>query len=564
MKIVYGLPPKTRYGAFALDLEIFRARKEQLHRPYGDFASLGVSDGKTVWMIEQVAQVEKALERIKGSRMIFHNAGFDVRHLRRWADVPCPKSMDAFWDTHIVDRLLWGGWYDSFGLRDLARRYLSRYLDKETRNEYATADKLTPTMRTYAAKDPWVTFKIYEKQEKELRADQPSEGCWNDIDAPFLWASLDFSGIVLNKKKWKELAAAYLEKADEIAAELGFNPGSPPQTLAALAKKGIKLQSSREEFLLPYKGTKLVDKILEYREAAKRHSSYGDNILAMVEADGRVYPNIKTIGAETGRTASDGPNIQNQPNEQAYRECYTTERGWWLLSADYSKQEPCIMAELSRDPELMRMLENGENVHLEVARLVFDDPHLQEYDEHGRKSAGYKAGKTLNLGLSYGMTAKGLQAKCPWLTLTQCEKLVGRYFQRLRGVKQYIDRYRTLGKQDGFVRTQGGRRIWLNWYGYQAGNNAINGPMQGTGADMIKLSCVNMHRDYQHGRYGKHFPLIAPIHDELLADCPAKLKQRVKLDIEKHMTSAFRRFCPNVNAKYIAEVNVGHTWAEKA
>lgn len=564
MKTVYGLPPRTRYGAMALDLEIFRARKEQLHRPHGEFASLGISDGKTVWMIENVAQVEKALDRIRGCRLIFHNAGFDVRHLRRWADLPCPKSMDDFWDTYIVERLLWGGWYESFGLRDLARRRLGIYLDKETREEYSDAKELTPEMRAYAAKDPWATHRIYQKQEAEMDRDAGSQQCWNEVDAPFLWASLDFSGIVLDTRKWKALADEYLAKADEISDKLGFNPGSSPQTRAALAKVGIKVDSTREEFLLPYRGNKVVDLILEYREAAKRSSSYGDNILAMVEADGRVYSNIKTIGAETGRTAADGPNIQNQPNEQKYRECYIALRGWRFIAADYSKQEPCIMAELSRDAELMRMLENGENVHLEVAKLVFNDPTLQEYGPDGRKSKQYRAGKTLNLGLSYGMTAKGLQAKEPHLTLAQCEILVDRYFQRLRGVKQYIDRYRALGREDGYVRTLGGRRIWLNWYGYKANNNAINGPMQGTGADMMKYSINLMHRKFLHGEYGNRFPIIAPIHDEMIADCQTKDAKRLARDIEQAMTQAFQRFCPNVKAKYIAEVNVGSSWAEKA
>lgn len=561
MKVVYDLPPKTRYDSFALDLEIFRARKEQLHRPYGDFASLGISDGKTVWMIEDVRQVEKALARIQGCRWIFHNAGFDLRHLRRWADVPCPKHMDLFWDTMLVERLLYGGWYSSFGLRDLARRRLQLKLDKETRDEYSKAKELTAQMRAYAAKDPWVTHRIFQQQIKELEADQPSVSCWQTVDAPFLWASLDFSGIMLDKVKWKKLADDYQAKADRISDELGFNPNSVPQVKAALAKAGLHPADTEEKTLLLLGDNKLVKAILDYREAAKRAGTYGDNVLAMVEDDGRIYTNIKVIGAETGRTASEGPNIQNQPNEEQYRSCYIAPRGWRFFSADYSKQEPCILAQISRDPVLLELLEQGENIYVEVSSTVYQR-QVAELDERGHKSKEYKHGKALFLGLGYGLTAKGLAVQTG-LPLNFCETMIQRFFTRMRGIRQYIDRYRALGQEDGYVRTLGGRRIWLNWYSYQAGNNAINGPMQGTGADMIKLSINKLHANFLRGDYGDKFPVIAPIHDEIIADAPAKLAKRVARDIQTAMEASFHHFCPDVRAKHIAEVSIGQSWAEK-
>lgn len=560
MKVVYGLPPRSRYGTFALDLEILRARKEQLHRPYGDFASLGISDGKTVWMIEEAAKVEAALQRIDRCRWVFHASSFDLRHLRRWAEVPY-REPERFYDTLLVERLLWGGWYDRFGLKDLARRYLGVYLDKETRDEYSHAQELSPAMRVYAAKDPYYTYKIYERQLPLLEADPQSLHVWNEMDAPMLWATLDFQGIYLNQGRWLNLATLNEARKDEIAKDLGFNPGSPPQTRLALEQVGIRVESTGEDTLKRYLPHKLIEGILAYREAAARASRYGENILALLDPDGRLRCNFKATGAETGRTACDSPNLQNQPNEFDYRDCYIAPRGRRFITADYAKQEPCVMAELSRDPELLYALEHGENVHLYAGRLVFDNPDLQEYDQHGHKTKEYRIAKDLNLGLSYGMTAKGLAARTG-LPLKECYRLVAVYFQRFKGIKQYIDRYRSLGRQDGYVRSLGGRRVWLNPYSYQCDNNAINAPMQSTGADMIKLATAKLHRYFRAGRYGKIFPIIGPIHDELLAECSAKQAKRVAADIRRCMTEAFQELCPNVKAKTIVDLHIGHSWAK--
>lgn len=558
MRIYNGIPPITHYGEMAIDLEIFRANPRQLHRPTGEFACLGISDGKTVYMIDNAADVEKALHNINDCCWIFHNAAFDIRHLRRWADIP-DRPNDSFFDTYLIEKLLYANWYDSFGLRDLARRWLGVHLDKEVRDEFTKAKELTPAMRNYAARDPYTTYKIWRKQRLELIADKQTLKVWDEIDRPFFWATLRFKGIYLNQRKWIALADKWQAVADEISGQLKFNPNSPPQVLRALQAIGLNIKDSREATLEKHKDRPLVNKILDYREAAKRVSTYGRNMLDYIEADGRIYTNINTLGAITGRTASDSPNLQNQPNEVSYRECYEAERGNKLLSADYDGQESNIAAELSQDREMIRALEAGEKLHLTTGRAILHDPDLLEYDKHGKKTWGYKVGKTLNLGLSYGLTAGGLVSRVDGLEYGEAIDLIAEFFRTYWGLGNYINTYRRLGRKDGYVRSKFGRKMYLNWYGYKANNEAINAPIQGGGADMIKLSIIRLYKQYGP----KHFPIIGPIHDEDLAEIETPKAPKLKHDIVAAMEAAYHVICPSLHPKRIVEIYVGKNWGGK-
>lgn len=542
----------------ALDLEIYQMNARQLHRPSGEFACLTISDGETVWMVEKASQVEKALHRVNGCRWVFHNADFDLRHLRRWADVPV-RPMDKFWDTFLVEKVLWGGWYDSFGLRDLARRYLSIYLSKESRDEFPKAKEMTADMRTYAARDPFVTWQIYQKQKPLLEDDPGSMHIWDHIDGPALWAFIDFAGITLNTRKWKALTDKWQSVVGEIAGKYSStNLNAPAQVKELLKRSRINVPNTLAETLAPYKGHPVVDDISDYREAQARADRYGDNILEMVEADGKIHPGFKTTKAETGRTACDGPNLQNQPNEFEYRDCYEAPVGERIGAFDYAKQEPNITAQISKDPELLRCLRQGIDVHLNAVRVIYNDETIQKKGPDGRNTLEYHVGKTLNLGLGYGLSAAGLAARTG-LELDVCEKLVAAYFNKYRGVKNYIDAYREIGKRDGYVRSPAGRRIWANVYDYHAKNNFINGPIQAGGADMIKRAVGLLYTRYQ----GRYFPIVGPIHDELLAQVKVADVPELKRNIAWAMTTAYREMCPDVNAKEIFDGHLGRSWAAK-
>lgn len=543
MKIVEDLPPKLT-GLVSLDLEIFEGRRQQLHRPIGRFACLSISDGQTVWIVTKESDVPTALSRIRGT-WAFHNGSFDVRHLRRWAHLP-RRSASNFRDTFLTERLLYGGWYDSFELRDLARRYNGRYLEKETRQDFIKGHELTDEMIQYAGLDAYETWHIAHKQEKALQAAWP---LWERIECPAFWAALDFRPFHLDIAAWTKLYESYEARKEKIAAKLGFNPGSPKQTLAALQQRGLSIPNTQEETLTPYKNDPLVAAILEYREADKRVGTYGKNVLDLLENGNELYPSFRTCGTETGRMSSNAPNIQNQPREAAYRACYVAKKGCRLLIADYSQQEVRIMAQVSQDPELLGIFERGDDVHQyvadEVSRLI------------GRP-VERRFGKTLNLGLQYGLTPYGFALRTG-IDKDLAARLIRGYFQRFAGVYRWIQAARQTGREQGYVETLGGRKVYLNLWQRQWENNALNDVIQGTGGDMIKRAFALLHAYAEDA-----FPMLGPIHDELVCETPTKEVRRTKEAIVKCMTQAFVELCPDVSTRGLVDVHIGRTWADKS
>lgn len=409
-------------------------------------------------------------------------------------------------------------------------------------------------MKAYAVKDPFVTYKIGVMQERFLDADPQSKKVWETIDSPSFWASIVFRGIYLNRRKWKDLADGYRDKADEIQAKLKFNLNAPGQVKAALADAGVYVENTREDTLIPHAGHKLVDMILAYREAATRAQTFGENLFEFIEEDDRIYPEFNMVGAETGRTSCNGPNLQNQPREETYRGCYQAMRGYRLGIFDYGQQEMRLSAQLSLDPGLLEAFELGEDIYTHIIRKVKRDPSIKKSDKKKRQ-----LGKTVGLSLNYGLTEFGMVEKVPELTLDSARQLVADYFIEFPLQKQYLDRVWFEAQQDGFVRTPSGRRIWVNVYGRGGRNNSYNGPMQGGGADMIKLAIAKF-----HAKYGdKDFPIIGPIHDELLVEARTDKINRVAKDVERCMTEAFVELCPNVSTKGLVDGHIGKTWADK-
>lgn len=543
----------------AIDLEVFNANQKQLHRPHGQFAMLSIADGKTVWVILDQCQVSQALANVVEARWVFHNAAFDVAHLRRWAKIK-PRPADRFWDTMIMERILWNGYYSDYGLKDLARRYLDLPMGKELRKEFYKGSVVTPEMMVYGALDAHITWQIQEKQELEVCLDPSVWSVWDHIDCPAFWAIQDVKGLTLDMKRWMGMNDMERERANRIRAELEFNPGSPPQTMSVLKAyaKEIKnsalarIPNSKEDTLKPFGHLPLVASILEYREAAKRAGTYGEGFLEYVEKDKKVHASYDVTGAITGRMASRDPNQQNIPREKTYRACFVAAKGNVLIITDVSAQEPKITAEASRDTLLLGAFEAGEDIHWTVTKALFHIPDDAPIDKAKRA-----IGKAINLGMVYGLSARGL-AERTGLPFHEAEDLIARYFQRFRGVWKWIQRQHFDVERDGIVRTLSGRRMFVNPYSWQWPNHAVNMPIQGTAADQIKLALC-----YLHELYGEDLPIAAIVHDELVSECKKKDAERVKADIIAAFEYAASVLTPHVSLKNLVEVHVGLTWADK-
>lgn len=552
MKIVMGLPPVQHGGWVALDVELFGLKRSQLHRPFGSLACLSICpNGKDVFIVTKPADIQKAINRVSKAGLVFHNAGFDVPHLRRWCDLP-DRTPNMFWDTLIIERILWGGYYDGFELADLARRYLYVKMDKGVRKEFYSGENpiLTSEMIQYTARDVWATWHIREKQEQFLEADPQSKHIWEWIDGPAFWAMQAFKGFGFNIKKWKGLSNYFSNEAEKIKSDLNFNPASSKQTLEALRRKGIHVDSSNAKIIGRYKHP-LVDKILEFRSAQKLATTYGENFEDYLEEDGRIHAAFSVTRALTGRSASSSPNLQNIPSRFEFRDCFEAPLGGAIIKADYAAQEPRILAYLSRDKELMNCFEKGENVHLTVARAIFNNPTMKL----DKSTLEYKIGKGINLGSSYGLTPYGLSAHLD-IPLEEAEQYMSAYFARFSGVQSWIARTRAEGAKAGYVRTPAGRRIWLNPYSRHSENVAINGPNQGGAADMTKRALILIYE-----KTGKdNYPIVAVVHDEIDAEATIKNAGKIAKMVEACMLTAHREIVGDIVPGEI-DITIAKSWA---
>ena len=313
------------------------------------------------------------------------------------------------------------------------------------------------------------------------------------------------------------------------------------------------LEKLAEDFPLPAK-------ILEHRGLAKLKGTYTDKLAQLAHPrTGRVHTHYAQAVAVTGRLSSNDPNLQNIPirtqEGRRVREAFIAPPGCLIASADYSQIELRIMAHISGDESLLRAFREGLDVHRATAAEVFG-AKLDEVSSEQRRYA-----KTINFGLIYGMSAFGL-AKSLGIDNQAARNYIERYFQRYPGVKRYMDETRAQAKRDGYVQTVMGRRLYLPEINSPNGPRragaeraAINAPMQGTAADLIKLAMVKVQQVLDQSDRG--VKMIMQVHDELVFELPEAQADWVKREIPDLMASVAQLQVP-----LTAEVGVGRNWEE--
>jgi DNA polymerase-1 len=300
--------------------------------------------------------------------------------------------------------------------------------------------------------------------------------------------------------------------------------------------------------------------LLEQRGVAKLKSTYTDKLPRMVHPKtGRVHTTYAQTVAVTGRLASTEPNLQNIPVRTAegrrIREAFIAPPGSRILSADYSQIELRIMAHLSGDKSLLDAFAKGEDVHRHTASEVFDTPPEQVTSEQRRYA------KVINFGLIYGMSAFGLASNLD-IERAAAQSYMDKYFSRYPGVAAYMERTRSEAREQGYVETVFGRRLWLpdirssNQQRRQgAERQAINAPMQGTAADLIKMAMIAVQGWIE--REALATKLVMQVHDELVLEVPEAELERVKPAVEKLMTGVAKLDVP-----LVVEAGVGANWEE--
>ncbi|HET9699970.1 MAG TPA: DNA polymerase I [Burkholderiales bacterium] len=428
----------------------------------------------------------------------------------------------------------------------------------------------------YAAEDADVTLRLHQALWPRVEADPKLLGVYRDIEMPLLpvlrdmerhGVLLDIPALEAQSRELGEKLVALENQAQQLAGQ-PFNLNSPKQIQEILfVRQGIKPvkktpggapsvdEDVLQQLALDHPLPKL---LLEYRGLAKLKSTYTDKLPRMVDRDsGRVHTNYAQAVAVTGRLASSDPNLQNIPVRTAegrrIREAFIAPPGWCIVSADYSQIELRIMAHLSGDEGLLRAFAAGQDVHRATAAEVFGVEPAAVSAEQRRYA------KVINFGLIYGMSEFGLAAQLG-VERTAARAYMDRYFARYPGVAAYMNRTRSQARELGYVETVFGRRLWLpeitsTNQGRRQGAEraAINAPMQGTAADLVKLAMIATHRWL--AREGLKSRLLMQVHDELVLEVPEAELEPVKETLPALMGGVARLEVP-----LLVELGAGPNW----
>ena len=475
-------------------------------------------------------------------KIIGQHFKFDMNVLRRY-DVKVPgPAHDTMLESYVLDSTA-----SRHDMDSLAKKYLSH--STIPFKEIAGSGKKQLTFNQiemeqaapYAAEDADVTLSLHQTLYPRLCALSRPHEIYSDVELPLIpvLSAIECTGVKIDTELLRvqsgELASAALELEQEAyeLAEQPFNMASPKQIQEILFEKmGLpvirktpKGQPSTAEDVLQELAEhyRLPELILEHRSLAKLRSTYTDKLPQMVDPDsGRVHTSYHQAVASTGRLSSSDPNLQNIPIRTAegrrIRQAFVAPAGHRLMAADYSQIELRIMAHLSGDDGLLNAFAAGEDIHRATAAEVFGMIPEQVSGEQRRNA------KAINFGLIYGMSAFGL-GKQLGIGRNEAQGYIDLYFNRYPGVKAYMDQTREQAREQGFVETVLGRRLYLpeindrNAQRRQyAERTAINAPMQGTAADLIKLAMIRIHHWLQ--TEAPEIRMIMQVHDELVFEVP--------------------------------------------
>ena len=493
------------------------------------------------------------------------------------------KLVNVAHDTMLQSYVL-----DSTATRHDMDSLAKKYLNKDTIKFETVAGK-GKTQKTfnqidvetashYAAEDADITLQLHEALWPKLSAEPTLAKLYEEIEIPALHvlARIERTGVRIDdamlEKQGKKIAATISEVKAAAFEDAGreFNLGSPKQIgeiffeekQFPIIRKTPKGQPSTaedvlEQLAMDYPLPKL---ILQHRGLTKLMSTYIEKLPLQINPDsGRVHTSYNQAVASTGRLSSTDPNLQNIPvrteEGRRIREAFIAEKGYRLLAADYSQIELRIMAHLSEDDGLLHAFEKGLDVHKATAAEVFGVP-LEAVDGDQRRSA-----KAINFGLIYGMSAFGL-AKQLDIPRGEAQEYINLYFERYPGVKRYMDETRALAKEQGYVETVFGRRLYLpdiNARNAQMRNyaerTAINAPMQGTAADIIKRAMIKV--DDWMATDSIDARIIMQVHDELVLEVKSGELDAVGEKVSELMTAS-----ASLKVPLEVDVGVGNSWEE--
>jgi len=516
------------------------------------------------------------LEKVQ-NKIIGQNIKFDRNILARYGI----KINSVKNDTMMMSYVL-----DASATRHNLDALSSYYLNHKTSTfeevagkgvKQVTFDKVPLDLATnYAAEDADITLRLYEVLEPKLNSIKSLKKLMEDIEIPLIevLSDMEQNGTLLNSKilasQSKDLESR-IKKLEKLAYEIAgeeFNLGSTKQLreifFDKLNYRVIKktpggqpstdekvLQELSEEYELP-------KVLLEHRTLSKLKSTYTDKLPGQVSSNtGKVHTSFHQAVTTTGRLSSSDPNLQNIPirteDGRRIRQAFEATKGNKIISADYSQIELRVMAHLSKDKGLLEAFNQGEDIHSKTASEVFD-VNLDEVTADLRRNA-----KAINFGLIYGISAFGL-GKQLGINRNLAAEYMGMYFEKYPGVKDYMETTKDAARDAGYIETLFGRRLYLrdinasNAIRRQASERvAINAPVQGSAADIMKIAMINAHRSLKESKLKAQLTL--QVHDELIVDAPTKEADKVVELLTNSMQEA-----ANLDVPLVVDIGIGNNW----
>jgi len=507
-----------------------------------------------------------------------HNLKYDALILEQHGLKVSPLSFDTMLAEWLIDPAS-----HNLGLKDMAGAYLGismthiEELIGSGKNQ-STMDKVSISAAApYAAADAEVTLRLVPLLAEKMKAHK-CQKVFTEIEMPLLpvLAQMEATGISLDRAFLEKFGVDMGKRLHEIETQVYQAVGYPfnlnsTQQLSKVLFDTLKLDPPGKKTSSGHYSTSaavldelsgkhpVVDTLLEYRELSKLKSTYLDSLpLQINPRTGRVHTNYSQTGSVTGRLASSNPNLQNIPTRtetgRQVRLGFIADPGHRLLSVDYSQIELRIVAHMSGDESMLDAFRAGQDIHAATAAAIYGIP-LEQVTKDQRRHA-----KAINFGLIYGMSAFGLSRSTD-LTLGEAENFVKEYFEHFPGVKKYLDGIRVLAAQQGYVETMLGRRRYFPNLANPANvalrnreeREAINAPIQGTAADIMKLAMIHLPSALEKAKLSAR--MLLQVHDELVLEVPeAELKETALL-VQKVMEDALVLSIP-----LLTEARSGVNW----
>jgi DNA polymerase-1 len=514
---------------------------------------------------------------------VAHNAKYDYTILDRHDMRTTPITFDT-----MIAEFLTNPASKHKGLKDLARHRLGMEMTPITkligtgRNQKSFAEVSIEEATPYGAADADMTLRLVPP----LRAEIKEKGLEKilELEMPLIGVLSDMeqAGVALDVPFFQQMSRDLQQQLIELEVEIHdiaggpFNINSTQQLSDVLFKKldlpheGLKRTKSGYystaanvlDSLKASDTTGIINAISKFRELRKLKSTYVDALPQMVNPQtGRIHTSFNQTGAVTGRIASNSPNLQNIPIRskvgQQIRRGFITDPGWLFLAADYSQVELRILAHISQDETLLHAFHQDQDVHRTTAAAVYDvDIEEVTYDQR-------RFAKAVNFGLIYGMGAFRL-ARDSDLTLSEAEDYINEYFERFPGIRRYLDETKELAKTQGYVETLLGRRRYFPIFKLpSSGSNrqamlraereAVNHPIQGTAADVIKIAMLQLHEALANFQSR----MVLQVHDELVLEVPQEELEEVRPLMENIMSHAYKLDVP-----LKVDASTGNNWLE--